>query len=38
MDKVLYQQHPIRCIIAGRSECGKTYLLTNLFLNIVNDL
>ena len=37
MDKVLYQQHPICCIIAGRSCCSKTYVLTNLVLNIVNE-
>ena len=28
MDKFLYPQYPVRCIITGSSECGKTYFLT----------
>ena len=36
MEKVLYPQHPIRCIITGPSECGKSVFLTNLILNIIN--
>ena len=37
MDKFLYPQHPVRCIITGRSECGKNIFLTNLILNNINE-
>ena len=37
MEKFLYPTHPVTCIITGPSECGKSYFLTNLFLNIVNE-
>ena len=37
MDKSLYPTHPVRCIITGPSECGKSVFLTNLILNIIND-
>ena len=37
MDKHLYPTHPVRCIITGPSEYGKSFLLTNLILNIIND-
>ena len=37
MEKILYTYHPVRYIITGPSECGKSYFLTNLFLNIIND-
>ena len=37
MDKILYPQHPLRCIITGPSECGKSVFLTNLVLNIFNE-
>ena len=37
MDKILYPNHPVRCIITGPSECGKSVFLTNLFLNIINE-
>ena len=37
IDKKLYPTHPVRCIITGPSECGKSVLLTNLNLNIVNE-
>ena len=37
MDKLLYPRHPVRCIITGPSECGKSVFLTNLVLNIVNE-
>ena len=37
MDKILYTQHHVRCIIKGPSECGKTVFLTNLILNIINE-
>ena len=37
MDKILYPNHPVRCIITGPSECGKSVFLTNLILNIINE-
>ena len=37
IDKILYPQHPFRCIITGPSECGKSVFLTNLILNIINE-
>ena len=37
MEKILYPKHPLRCIITGPSECGKSVFLTNLFLNIINE-
>ena len=35
--KILYPNHPVRCIITGPSECGKSVFLTNLILNIINE-
>ena len=37
MEKILYPNHPVRCIITGPSECGKSVFLTNLVLNIINE-
>ena len=37
MDIILYPTHPVRAIITGPSECGKSYFLTNLILNIINE-
>ena len=37
MDKLLYPVYPVRCIITGTSECGKSVLLTNLKLSIINE-
>ena len=37
MEKSLYSNHPFKCIITGPSECGKSVILTNLFLNILNE-
>ena len=37
MEKFLYPTHPVRCTITGSSECGKSYFLTNLILNIINE-
>ena len=37
MEKILYPTHPVRCIITGPSECGKSVFLANLFLNIINE-
>ena len=37
MEKILYPSHPVRCIITGPSECGKSYFLSNIILNIINE-
>ena len=37
MKKILYPTHPVRCIITGPSECGKSVFLTDLILNIINE-
>ena len=37
MEKILYPTHPVRCIITGPSECGKSVFLTNLILIIINE-
>ena len=37
MEKILYPSHPCRCIITGPSNSGKTYFLTNIILNIINE-
>ena len=37
MEKVLYPNHPVRCIITGRSESGKSVFLINLILNNINE-
>ena len=37
MEKFLYPAHPVRCIIAGPSNVGKSYFLTILILNINNE-
>ena len=37
MEKILYPNHPCRCIITGPSNVGKTYFLTNINLNIINE-
>ena len=37
MNKILYPQSPLRAIITGPSNSGKTYFLTNLILNIIDD-
>ena len=37
LEKFLYPQHPVRCIIGGPSECGKSVILTNLNLNFINE-
>ena len=37
IDNFLYPNHPIRCIITGPSECGKSVYLTKLILNSIND-
>ena len=37
MGKFRYPNHPVRCIITGPSECGKSTFLTNLNLNLINE-
>ena len=37
MEKFLYPTHPIRFIITGPSESGKSYFSTNLVLNIIDE-
>ena len=37
MEKFLYPNDPVRCIITGPSECGKLVFLTTLILNIKNE-
>ena len=37
LGKKLYPTHPVRCIITGPSESGKSAFLTNLILNIINE-
>ena len=37
MEKFLYPKHPVRSIITGPSEYGKSYFLTNIILNIINE-
>ena len=37
MEKFLNPSHPVRCILTGPSECGKSVLLTNSILNNINE-
>ena len=37
MEKILYPNHPVRCIITGHSEIGNSEFLTILILNIINE-
>ena len=37
MEKILYPKHPVRSIICGPSNVGKSVFLTNLILNIINE-
>ena len=37
MEKFFYPNHPLRCIITGPSNVGKSVFLTNLMLNIINE-
>ena len=37
MEKFLYPNHPVHCIITGPSECGKAVFLTNLVFCIINE-
>ena len=37
MEKILYPSDSVRTIITGPSNSGKTYFLSNLILNIIDD-
>ena len=37
MEKLLYPNHPVRCITTGPSNVGKSVFLTNLILKIINE-
>ena len=37
MDEIFYPNHPVRCIITGPSECGKSVFLTKLILKNINE-
>ena len=37
MEKYLYPNHPVRCIITGPSNVGNSVFLTNLILKIINE-
>ena len=37
MEKLLYPNHPVRCIKTGPSNVGKSVFLTNLFLDLNNE-
>ena len=37
MEKFLYQNHPVKCIITGPSNVSKSVFLINSILNIVNE-
>ena len=37
INKYLYPDHPVRCIVTGPSECGISVFLTILILNIINE-
>ena len=38
MEKILYPNNPVRCIITRPSEWGKSVYLTNLILNKINEI
>ena len=37
MEKFRYPSQPVRCIITGPSESGKSVFLTKLILKIINE-
>ena len=37
MEKILYPNHPLKCIITGPSNSGENVFLTNWILNIINE-
>ena len=38
MEKFSYPSHPVRCIITGPSDCGKSVFRTNLFSNNLRNM
>ena len=37
MEKYLYPEKPVRCIISGKSASGKSTLLFKILFNIINE-
>ena len=37
MEKLLYPQHPLKCVISGPSNPGRSVFLTNLILTMINE-
>ena len=37
IEKIIYPNHPVRCIVTGPSECGKSVFLIILILNIIKE-
>ena len=37
MEKILYPEIPVRCIISGKSNSGKSTLLFKILFNFIND-
>ena len=37
IEKYLYPEKPVRCIISGKSASGKSTLLFKILFNIIND-
>ena len=37
MEKILYPEIPVRCIIPGKSNSGKSTLLFKILFNIINN-
>ena len=37
IDKILYPNHPVRCIITGPSNVGKTVFPTISILKVINE-
>ena len=37
MERILNPNHPVRCIITGPSDCGKSVFPTKLILNVINE-
>ena len=37
MEKYLYPEPPVRCVISGKSTSGKSTLLFKILFNIIND-
>ena len=37
MENLLYPTDPVKCFITGPSECGKSVILTIIFLNTTSE-